>query len=231
MALKPVFWSHSSLSMFETCPRQYYEVKVRKSVKQENYAQSAGAKKHKEIELYLLNNTPVSAPEIKSALPVVDHFRYMPGKLYVEHQMALDEKHQPVDFKDWNNAWLRAVSDALVVNGEVATNVDWKFGKPRDGDDQLRLSSAVIFAHFPRVQRVESVFVYFENKIVSPTYTYDRSGVMDTWSEYGRRYSELLRAARSPDLSVWVPKPSGLCKKWCPVTTCEFNGNYVPVVL
>lgn len=228
---KPVAWSHSVLAMFETCPRQYYEVKIRKSVKQENYAASEGAKKHKEIELYLLENEPMAYTENVQGHKVIDHFKYMNGKLYVEHKMALDVATKPVDFFDWNNAWLRAVSDVLVVDGEKATNVDWKFGKPRDGDDQLKLASAVIFSCFPRVNTVDGLFVYMTPKITSPVYTYRREELDTTWAEYGRRYSELLKATKSLDMKVWAPKPSGLCKKHCGVTSCEFNGNYVPVAV
>lgn len=224
---RPVAWSYSALSMFETCPRQYYEVRIRKSVKQENYANSAGAKKHKEIELYLINDTPVCSPEIANSIAVVDHFKHMSGRLYTEHQMALDMTHRPVDYKDWNNAWVRAVADALVVDSYKATIADWKFGKPRDGDDQIKLSAAVTMSSFPRVDRVEGVYVYFEHKIVSPTYVYERKDLTDIWAEYGRRYSVLQSTTEKGSPAAWVPKPSGLCSKWCPVTTCEFNGGFV----
>jgi hypothetical protein len=224
-----VFWSHSALAQFETCPRQYYEVRIRKSTAKQNYEASEGVKKHKEIELYLLDNTPVASPEIKAAMGVIEHFKNMPGKLYPEHRMALTEQLKPTEFTDWNNAWLRAIADLLVVNGDTATIADWKFGKPRDGgDDQLRLTAAVAMTMFPRVEQVQSVLVYVNGQTVSPTYVYERTYLPEIWQGFTARYSVLLRAVRSIDPSVWVPRPSGLCRKYCPVKTCEFNGDYVP---
>lgn len=224
---KTVAWSFSALELFETCPRQYYEVKIRKSVKQENYAASEGAKKHGEIEHYLKTNTPPTYPDIKASIRVIDHFKNMPGEIYTEYKMALDTQLQPVNYFDWGNVWLRAVTDLLVVQGDTAIQVDWKFGKPRDGDDQLKLCSAAVFAHFPEVKQVKGLYVYFANKMSSPTYVYNRADVEQTWADFGRRYSSLLKAANSLDVNVWVPKPSGLCRKYCGVVTCEFNGGYV----
>lgn len=218
---KPVAWSYSVLSTFENCPKQYLEVNLKKSVKRENYAASEGARKHKEIELYLLNGTPLS-PAVAKSQGVINHFRDMHGQLYVEHQMALTPDRKPCDFKDWNNAWVRAVTDVLVVDGEKATMGDWKFGKPRDGDDQLMLTAAVTFAHFPRVNTIDGIYVYLEHKMCSPTYTYRREDMPDVWQSFTLRYSAILKAIEN---TQWPARPSGLCG-YCPVTSCEYNrGN------
>ena len=102
MKQKPVAWSYSVLSTFENCPKQYLEVNLKKSVKKENYAASDGARKHKEIELYLLNGTP--SPTVDKYKPVIDHFKNSSGRLYVEHQMALGVDRKPVDFKEFFEA-------------------------------------------------------------------------------------------------------------------------------
>lgn len=219
---RPVAWSYSALAMFENCPRQYFEVKIKKSVKQENYAASEGAQKHKEIELYLTQDQKPKSPEILSAMPVIDHFRYMPGKVYPEYAMALDQRYQPCEYKDWNNAWLRAVSDVVVVDGDKAVLADWKFGKPRDGDDQVKLTAAVTFLHFPRVQQVDAIYVYLANRMTSPTYSYQRTDLPDIWQGFMARYSVLLKTVQAGQASDWIPKPSGLCG-YCSVLTCEFN--------
>lgn len=217
MKTKPVAWSFSVLSTFENCPKQYLEVNLKKSVKKENYAASEGARKHKEIELYLLNG--VESPTVEKYRRVIDHFRQMPGHLYTEHQMAIDTSHQPVDFKDWNNAWCRAASDVLVVNGDTATVVDWKFGKPRDGDDQLKLNAGIVFDHFPKVNNVEGVYVYLEHKHASPTYKYNRQEYADIWQGFTTRYSAILKAIEETN---WPARPSGLCS-YCPVTSCTYH--------
>ena len=220
MKQKPVAWSYSVLSTFENCPKQYLEVNLKKSVKKENYAASDGARRHKEIELYLLNGT--ASPTVDKFKPVIDHFKNMNGRLYVEHQMALGVDRKPVDFKDWNNAWVRAVSDVLVVDGDKGIMVDWKFGKPRDGDDQLKLTAGVIMDSFPRINRVEGVYVYLEHKLCSPTYTYTRDQTDDIWQGFTLRYSAILKAIED---TRWPARPSGLCG-YCPVTSCEYNrGN------
>lgn len=224
---KPIHWSFSALEMFETCPRQYYEVKIRKSVKQEHFASSKGAMQHKEVENYLLRGVTPTYPEVVDNMRVIKYFSEMPGKVYTEHKMALTPDYKVCDFMDWNNTWLRAISDLTVVDGDRATIVDWKFGKPRDGDDQIKLTAATAFAHFPRVNTIQGVYVYMTAKLASPTYVYHRADAPEIWRGFAVRYSALEKQARLGNEGDWSPRPSGLCRKHCSVISCEFNGGYV----
>ena len=42
------------------------------------------------------------------------------------------------------------------------------------------------------------------------------------WDKWKLKHSR-LQAAHDND--VWNPKPSGLCKAWCPVLSCSHNGR------
>jgi hypothetical protein len=48
-----------------------------------------------------------------------------------------------------------------------------------------------------------------------------RAQIEQAWWRWRERVAKLEAAHTT---GVWNPKQSGLCKKYCPVTTCEFQG-------
>ena len=65
------------------------------------------------------------------------------------------------------------------------------------------------------------MFLWLKDKAVDKEH-FKRSDIGAIWSRFLPRVERLEKAVKDGD---FPPKPSGLCKKWCPVTTCEFHGE------
>jgi hypothetical protein len=139
--------------------------------------------------------------------------------MLVEQKFAITEDFQPCAwFAD--NAWFRAIGDAITLAGPVGLIVDWKTGKILEDSSQLALSAACLFAHFPELQKVRSEFVWLAHDCNMPE-TYSRDSMVRMWSNIWPRI-EALKSAYEKD--EWPAKPSGLCRKYCLVTSCPHCG-------
>jgi hypothetical protein len=214
-------WSHTSLTAFETCPKQYYHTKVAKDVAQDfGEAAAWGNKVHKLLEERLTLSTPL--PDyLQHCEPIVKDILSRDGQLLVEEKVALDKDLRPVTFfaKD---AWCRGVLDVGKVNERNAVILDWKTGKRKPDNDQLKLFAAFTFAKFPWVEKIATAFVWLkDNKLDKKVFTrkQDLAGI---WSEVMPRVNRLDAAYQKDS---WPAKPNGLCKAWCPVKSCEHNGT------
>ena len=219
---KPFAWSYSALTGFETCPRQYHETRILKAWPQEETeAQRWGKEVHKHFEDRIGMGRPL--PGFLSYMePTVAMLERAPGTLRSEYKLALNAQFEPVTFfaKD---VWVRAVGDVILSSKDRTTMfaADWKTGRFRDGDDQLRLQSAVMVATQPKVQQVTVSFFWLRDKMTTVR-RITRDDVPAIWNDFlprVRRMQEAIETRQFP------PKPSGLCKKHCPVRTCEFWGK------
>lgn len=96
-------------------------------------------------------------------------------------------------------------------------------GKNIPNDDQLDLFAAVGFTLNPTIQEVKAGYVMLKlNRIPSPV-TYHREQLSELWQRFMPRVEQMKRAHAKAD---FPPRPSGLCRKWCPVgkNNCEFCG-------
>lgn len=215
-------WSYSSVTAFETCPRRYFLTKITKVVSDPpNEAAMHGSMVHKAIEEYLIG-TAVFPDKYKEYLPVVDKVLCAKGERKVEYKFALTKGFKPTEFfaKD---AWVRGVFDVNITNGVSATVLDWKLGKVKEDHDQLKLFAAATFASQPDVDTVHTGYVWLAHgKLTKRSFKRDEAPVI--WQEYLPRIRRMEKAQESGD---FPPKPSGLCKAWCPCTRahCEFSGR------
>jgi ATP-dependent exoDNAse (exonuclease V) beta subunit len=206
--------SYSRLSVFEQCEARFDYQYVSKRVQdQANEASAYGDRVHKVLEQYGQGSAPRGV-EAQQTLdkwgPLVDTITRRPGDKFFEHQMAVNQDLQPVDWfaKD---VWIRAIADVLVVDGDTAYVLDWKTGKVKENPTQLQLFAAMVMWHFPQVTKVQTSFVWLAYNEV-------------TNSRYERRYLDALWRAIKPrfdkvqevvDLGVYKTKPGPLCP-WCP---------------
>ena len=219
---KRVAWSISALDSFETCPKRYHHLRVLKDV-QDTKGESAiwGSWVHKQLENRALYGTPLPvsiAGYEKLVRPILD----APGEKLVEKQYAINDKFQPVDWFS-KEAWCRCVVDLGLITKKLAVLFDWKTGKPKPDSAQLALSAAVAMCHHEEVHTVRTAFVWLkDDKTDSETYT--RDDAAGIWQSFMPRVQRLERAYSS---SAFPPKPSGLCRKHCPIPKhkCEFSGK------
>lgn len=219
-----ITWSHSSLKMFETCARQYHEIRVMKRYKREETEQALyGTALHEAAELYVKDKTPF-AQDFAFMQPIADAMLAKPGQVFVEHEMALDAGLFPCAWDD-KKAWVRGIADLLIVDnaGRRAWCIDYKTGNDRYADtDQLDLMSLLIFQHFPGVLRTNGALLFvLKNNMVKHKVL--RENLEKLWWEYRQRVAKIESAMIT---GVWNPTQSGLCKKYCSVLSCEFNGRH-----
>lgn len=126
--------SYSSISAYETCPKQYYHLRILKDVKQEESKEMAwGNAVHKALENNIKYQRPL--PETMSmyqwGLDVVAK-RQADTMLYAELDVAVNAAYRSVDFWD-SHGYVRGKIDVLAMDEAQtkAMNGDWK-GLPLD---------------------------------------------------------------------------------------------------
>lgn len=213
-------WSHSSLTSFETCPKKFYHTRVKKDIPDPpGEAAQWGSEAHKKLEHRLAKGVPL--PDYLSHCePIVQQIMAKDGKRLVEEQIALTKDLLPTSWFG-KDVWCRGVIDAGVVNEKRAVLLDWKFGKRKPDSDQMKLFAAFSFAKFPWIEKVTTAFVWLkDNKIDREEF--NKSDVPVIWQETLPR---IMRVEQAYEKDSWPAKPSGLCKNYCPVRSCEFCGK------
>ena len=215
-------WSYSALTAFETCPKRFQLTRVTKQVgEKQTEATIWGNKVHKALELFAKGKEPLP-PELKEYERYVNKILSYEGKRVIEERVALTKDFRQTKWMA-KDVWVRGIIDIGVVGSETAYLLDWKTGKHRPDNDQLKLFAALAFAMYPWINKVVTGFIWLKvSKFDKQQFT--REQLPEIWSEFLPRLS---RVAVAYDQDKWLPKPSGLCKNWCPVgrSLCEFCGT------
>lgn len=212
-------WSYSALSSYITCPAQYEAMRVSKRYPWETgEAAIWGVEVHEAIEKYLTDGTPLP-DRMKAFQSYVDSLAG--GEFYVEIKLGVYEDGSPCAFDD-PECWARCIVDYLRVKGTVGLSIDHKTGKRREGSGQLKMSAAIIFAHFPQLKSLICGYAWLQEggKISREIHT--RNDIPKIWASFTKDLKEL---AWSYETGNWPTRPSGLCGKWCGVLDCVFNGR------
>lgn len=215
-------WSFSALNNYETCPKKYWHLAIERDVKEEEgEALVYGKKVHRALEMLIKKGTPLPN-ELSHMLPYVQKFVDFKGTKLAEQQLALDIDFQPSDWKDWDKTWVRAMLDLAIVGETHALLVDYKTGKMKDdGFTQLKLAAAIFMAHRPQIMSVEVAYLWTQHKGKTTTEVFTREQITQIWNELLPRVNGFQKAFRDTN---YPARPSGLCKRYCPVTQCPHNG-------
>lgn len=219
---KPLAYSYSLFNAFETCPRQCNEVRILKNfVEPETEYLRWGNYVHKCLEDRI--GKRVALPENAVHLePLCQYLESMPGDRFVELAMGITQDFEPVDFFD-KSVWFRGKADLLHVNpcGTMGTVYDYKTGKPNKDSVQLADMALLTFLHYPKIETLDAAFVFLKfDDVATKRYTRDNLSVLI--ESLFERSSALKKAL---DTNTFYPRPGGLCKRHCVVTTCEYNGR------
>lgn len=215
-------WSYSSIKQFQTCPKQYYHLRLQKDFKDPpSPAMDYGNRFHKAAELYVRDGTKLPQ-EFMFAKATLDKLAQMRGTVLPEQKLALTANLEPCKFFD-SNAWWRGIVDLLILNDGKAKILDYKTGKSAKYADvgQLELMTLATFKHYPEVKSVRAGLLFVLcDEFITADYTQD--DVPDLWQKWLSAYGELKHAYKTWS---WNPKPSGLCRQHCVVTDCIHNGR------
>jgi len=214
--------SPSSLLNFETCPHQFYRLRVARDVEPDppGAALQIGKRDHKSFE-DRFGEPPVALPaHLAPWEPLCSKLLEGCHDIRTEYPLALTEDLEPCVYKH-PQAWLRGYVDFLGFRGDKAVIIDWKTGKRRPKPLQLYVYTLAVFLHAPEVQEVMALFVWTKDQ-AHDEYTTDREDLHNLTTQVLEACAPIDRALRE---DTWEKRPSGLCHKWCPVTDCEHNGR------
>jgi hypothetical protein len=220
---KPFAWSYSRLKNYEACPKKHFHVDIKRDVKEEEgEALIWGNAVHKALADRL-------DPKKRTNLPVpmqgYEHWcRKIEGNgegtLLVEQQLAITKNYGATEWFG-KDAWYRGIADVLKIVGPVALAVDWKTGKILEEPVQLALMACCVFAHHPEVQKVRAEYIWLKEDASSRAII-SREDMPGLWASLWPRVSALEQAHETQN---YPPLPGGLCRRYCPVKTCQHWGG------
>lgn len=232
---KPILaWSFSALETWRNCAHKFAQTRIFKNYSDDNKWNKDGTSEHEVFDAYLKRRQTL-IPKYAEAKPLLDKLLLTPGQLYSEFSMALNQEFQPCAGNDWNQAWVRMISDVLIVNGAVAYLIDWKTGKVRPKPEQNELVALGVFQHFPAVTQVRATFAYVQhNRMVAykdqhnqehSVALINREEAPVLWQKFlpdVKRMTVMKQNGKTPN--DWPKNENPLCA-YCPVGNCEFNVN------
>lgn len=215
-------WSFSKLKNFETCPKRHYEIDLAKNYSEPVEPGGAldwGNRVHDAFKKTLKGLAPLP-PEMVTYQRWIDAVLAGPGELMVEQKYAITKDFQKTEYFA-PNAWYRGIGDAVRINGPVGLIVDWKTGAIKVDSVQLMLMAQCLFSHYPQLQRVRSEFIWLKDDCNTPE-VYSRQDLANAWIGLLDRVHSMEHAAIT---QTYPPRPSGLCKSYCPVSSCPYHGK------
>jgi uncharacterized protein Usg len=223
---KPFAWSYSKLKNFEACPKKHWHVDLQRDFKEDesdnllwgNAVHSAAAKRLSKKEPL----PPTMEKLLEEWCARIEGPQPLPSgvTLVVEQKLAITKEFGKCGYFD-DDAWFRGVGDVIKIVGGAALIIDWKTGKIVEDSQQLALMAACVFAHYPEVQRVRSQFVWLKED-ADTREDFQRDKMVEFWRGIWPRIQALEHAHNT---TTYPPKPSGLCKRWCPVKACPHWGE------
>lgn len=213
-------WSYTALTSFETCPRKHYHTRIAKDVPDPpGEAALWGTRVHEALEQRLVKGTPLPKG-LDRYEPYVARIEQSPGDILVEQKVAIRRDHTPCDFFD-ADVWCRGVFDVAIVRADAVMVIDWKTGKRKRDNDQLQLFAAMASAIYPEAERIKTAFAWLKERKTDVD-AYTKATLQPIWASFTRRANKLENAVMKNE---FPPRPNGLCRRYCPVKSCEYHGE------
>jgi PD-(D/E)XK nuclease superfamily len=227
--MKGFTWSYSRLKNFETCALKSHECDDLKHFKDESKEMLWGNEVHAAIA------SGATGQPVAETLQVYGNIgrrlrnlaAVAKGNLLIEQKYALTRELTPTPYFDVSKSdpkvWYRGIADAVLVMPPKARAWDHKTGKIFEDGVQLFLMAACVMAFHSDVDEVETRFIWLKNGVQGNPFVYKRSQLREYWAPVLDRVKRMEDAYLS---GTYSPNPSGICRRHCPVTTCQFHGLY-----
>ena len=222
---KPFSWSYTALKDFETCALKYAHSRFFCDVVFTKTAASIwGDRVHKAAELFLLAR-PHNDPE--ALLPVEPYVTKMLRsglRPEAELEIALTRELKRTSWfaKD---CWFRIKLDVVLSNfkGTEGKLFDYKTGKTiKEDDDQLRICAAALSVIRPKTEEFTGKYIWTAHKQVTGIKPLTKADIPAIWADFLPRVKRMEDSWRT---EIFPVRRSGLCGKYCDVTTCIHNGR------
>ena len=218
--MKPLVASHTFLNTFERCPKQAFHCYVAKDLPfVESDAMRWGNVVHNGMENRLKHNQPL--PETcKDYEPFAQQLENMNVSLLVEFKMGIKADGSFCDFFA-PDVWMRGKADVIVLPGANAFLLDWKTGKRREDAAELERFAVMARARFPLVEKFLGAYVWLKDLKMGQTHDLNDT---ERRLAYDRRLMEQAQELRKRG-GEWPAHENGLCRQYCDVMSCQFNGR------
>jgi hypothetical protein len=195
-----------------------YHYDIIKDIK-DDHAPNEGLDAHKAYEARIKDGKKLPL-HLTHHEPVLAKLDALPGEHYAEQKLALTNEFKPTGFfaKD---TWFRTVLDFAAVFKNTAAVVDYKTGKVQSDLTQLKLMSATIMHYAPEVERVQARLLFLNHSHAERA-EFSREDIPGIWAEILPRVRKLQAGQEEGE---YPPRPSGLCVRYCSVTSCPFYGR------
>ena len=220
-------FSWTRLKNWRACPKRHYHIEVAKDiVEPQNEALRWGSEFHEAMAARIEDGTPLPDSMKKyDALPsAMRRHKENGADVRVELAMAMSRDFQPTGWQEWDRTWLRAKIDVLYLAPwkKTAAAIDWKTGQKIDPSmEQLGLSAALIFAKHPEIDTVHTAYQWAAHNTETQA-IYLRDEMVPFWNKL---LPELKKWEKDASEMTYPPRPSGLCKRHCPVVHCAYHGK------
>ena len=156
-------FTFTKLKGFEKCARQHKaQLDKVPGMEPSGDAIDYGNRVHAALAAALRNENPAELPREMAYLQFwVDYVDGLVGEKHIEAKWGLTYNFQPTDFFG-GAAWLRLIVDAAVVGPKIGHLIDWKTGRREEEPLQLWLGAAVMFAKFPHLEAIDSMFCWLK---------------------------------------------------------------------
>ena len=217
--------SYSSISKFETCPYQWKETYINKSIKfTANAATDYGNEVHKAFDQRFKTKKPLTGV-MSEYEPLAQTFEKVKGSLESEKEIAIDKDGNLVSWWD-KSVTERAKLDVFVNHGDGKAIIwAWKTGSYRPSEE-LEYFSTLVFQTQPTIEKIKTGFQWLKKDSPPPTikiYTRDDyEKLRKSFDSKIERIEESLEHDRFPKVQ------SGLCKNYCGSPSCQHSGAYNP---
>ena len=216
---KPFSWSYSSLTEFESCPYRYAAKRFYcTTVEAETEQTLWGTRVHKAFEQRIRDGVVFSEdfpPNYESWAKALSQ---LPGEKHFERRFAVRKNFAPCDFFD-KDAWGRGVVDLLVLAEDTAVIIDYKTGKKKDDDTQLKIFAWFVANEFDfdrQIKVAKCRYIWLKDNSTTGIELKN----LDAKMVMNQMLPRIETMERAWDAGEFPCFPSGLCNGWCPVDEC-----------
>ena len=218
---KPLVHSHSALELYELCPKKFYHERIAKDFPfKENEQTKWGNEVHKQLEKAIKEGRSLDQ-RFTMYQDVVESIMKLKGLRYAEMKLGLNRHGEYTDFFA-PDVYYRGVGDIVVDFGKRLFAGDWKTGKKKSGGLDMERMALLLFARLPNAEEIFTAFVWLQGKRSITSAVYTRESIPEIWNRIVEKTTDLEWAYAN---DKWVARENFLCRAWCEVTSCVFNGK------
>lgn len=208
--------SDTFISDYQTCPSRCFHKHIARDAP---YVETASLKwgndVHKAMEDRITGGKPLTKDFVK-----FERFAkpFEGRKTHGELRLGVRRDRSTCGFYD-ADAFFGGKVDTFIVSPDDTSAVifDWKTGKVREEDFQLRSQALLIKSRFPKLVNLTGCYVWLNQMQLG--IMHDLSDIERTWAEICSIMATIEQYAA---VNHWPKREGPLCA-YCPVMSCEFN--------